>query len=155
MSSNGHGHHITPISKLVSTFAALIALMVLTIVAAQLPYWMPQVDILSQFGKNPFLTNTIAMGIAITKAWLVVSIFMGVKHSTNLTKFYAIGGFVWCLLLFLIMLDYIARPWEPVQGWEKAPATGLPRNANQPDGTDKTWQPFRLEKSEKGEKGAH
>jgi hypothetical protein len=67
------------------------------------------------------------MTIAVVKAYLVISIFMGVKHTTNLAKLFAIGGFVWFLLLFAILIDYASRPWEPVKGWEPEPSTSLPR----------------------------
>jgi caa(3)-type oxidase subunit IV len=96
--------------------AWLMALMVLTIVAARVTHFLPTMP-----------ANVVAMSIAIIKAFLVVAIFMGVKYTTNLAKLFAIGGFVWFLLLFGILIDYYSRPWEPVDGWEPLPSTSLPR----------------------------
>ncbi len=128
MSSNGshsHSHEPIPMSKLVSNMIILAILMVLTIVAGMLPTWVPS---LYEPLKNAwFITNTVAVGIACWKAYLVVSVFMGVRYSTKLVKFYAIGGFVWFLMLFLILFDYIARPQggDVAVGWEPAAATAL------------------------------
>jgi caa(3)-type oxidase subunit IV len=143
--SGGH-HHITPMRQLVVTFALLVFLMAATIIAAKLPYWFP-----GQAGwmnSIPILTNGIAIGIALWKAGLVVQTFMGVKFSTNLVKFYAYGGFLWFLLMGMILIDYFSRPFEPVQGWEKAPSTGLPRDAKRVDGMDPNFQPYRPEKKD-------
>ena len=109
MSSREHPHHVTPIKLLMVTLGALLFLMVLTVYVAHFTHvpWLP-------------LANVIAMSIAIMKATLVIAIFMAVKYSSNLTKLFAIGGFVWLLLLGGILIDYLGRPWEPVQGWEPA-----------------------------------
>ena len=107
MSNREHSHNVTPIKLLKRTLFALIVLMVLTVYVARYTHvpWLP-------------LANVIAMSIAIMKATLVIAIFMAVKYSSNLTKLFAIGGFVWLLLLGGILIDYLGRPWEPVPGWE-------------------------------------
>jgi caa(3)-type oxidase subunit IV len=115
-----HGHHITPTSVLRNNLLILMVLMVLTVVAARVTHFLPTMP-----------GNVVAMTIAIVKAFLVVSIFMGVKYTTNLAKLFAIGGFVWFLLMFGILIDYVSRPWEPVRGWEPAPSTSLPRTPGQ------------------------
>jgi caa(3)-type oxidase subunit IV len=122
---HSHGHHITPIWVLARTFAILIVLMALTIVAAKAPYWF---DSLAPYRGLWVVTNAIALGIATAKAVLVVREFMGVKYATNLIKVYAIGGFVWFTLLFIMFVDYASRPWEPVKGWENVPSTAFPRS---------------------------
>ena len=94
----------------------LLILMVLTVVAARVA---PIPDTM--------LANFVAMGIAIAKAVLVISILMAVKFSTNLTKLFALGGFVWLVLIGGILIDYFSRPWEPVVGWEETPSTSTPR----------------------------
>lgn len=111
-----HGHHITPTKTLRNNLIALMVLMVLTVVAARVLHVLPT-----------WPANVLAMTIALIKAFLVVSIFMGVKYTTNLAKLFAIGGFVWFLLMFGILIDYFSRPWEPVKGWEPTPSTSLPR----------------------------
>ncbi|TAH37379.1 MAG: hypothetical protein EYC70_10435 [Planctomycetota bacterium] len=56
------------------------------------------------------LNTPIAIGIACTKATLVVLYFMHLKDSTKLTKVIAAAGFFWLLILFsLTFADYVAR----------------------------------------------
>lgn len=149
-----HVHHITDSKVLIRTLVILMALMALTIVAAQLPYWMPSVFgfLYSEEPLIRLITNGIALTIAFVKAALVVQIFMGVKFSTKVVKFYAYGGFIWFTLIFIILIDYFSRPWEPVQGWEKAPSTGLPRDLKRSDGLDPT---FTIKRPEKKDHDAH
>ena len=116
MSNAERSYHVLPVSHLTANLAKLMILMVLTVVAARLA---PIPDTM--------LANFVAMGIAVTKAVFVISIFMAVKFSTNLTKLFALGGFVWLLLIFGIMIDYFSRPWEPVPGWEETLPTSTPR----------------------------
>ena len=120
-----HGHHITSQRTLFTTGVALLGLMVATIGAAVA---MPE-----PLHSNTVFMNLLAMGIAIVKAWLVVSIFMGVKWASKVTKLFAIGGFIWFLTMFATMIDYIGRPYEPTPGWEKGNSTALPRNENLPE----------------------
>jgi cytochrome c oxidase subunit IV len=102
----GHAHHITPVSKLLVTYGWLLVFMVLTVVASK---WNLGV-----------MNNAVAMAIAITKAVLVVLIFMGVKYGTKLTWLWAALGFIWFLLMFGILSDYISREWVPIAGWQQA-----------------------------------
>ena len=111
-----HGHHITPTNTLFKNLVALMVLMVLTVGAARVLPSLPTV-----------WANVLMLAIAVTKVFLVVSIFMGVKYTTKLAKLFAIGGFVWFFLLFGILIDYWTRPWEPVKGWTPAASTSLPR----------------------------
>jgi cytochrome c oxidase subunit 4 len=123
-----HGHHITSQPKLLATFLFLVFLMAATIGAARM---MPE-----PFHSNTMLMNLIAITIAVVKAVTVVRIFMGVKYTTKLVKLYAIGGFFWFGLMFITMMDYWARPWEPVKGWETYDGTGLPRDVDRSEGLD-------------------
>lgn len=63
--------------------------------------------------------NTIAaLSIAVTKALLVVLIFMHVRYSSRLTGVVIAGGVFWLVLLIaLTMSDYLTRDWLPVVGW--------------------------------------
>jgi len=105
--SNDHAanHHVDSVGTYIATFGALTILMIATIAAAQV-----------NFGHS-IVNNIIAMTIAILKATLVIAIFMAVRRSSGLVKLYAIGGFVWFLLFFIMFCDYATRSWEPVKGW--------------------------------------
>jgi cytochrome c oxidase subunit IV len=102
---NGHEHHITPISVYLKTYVILMVLMVATVLVAPV-----------HLGP---LNNVVAMAIAVTKAALVVLFFMQVKYGTRLTWLWAALGFIWFLLLFGILSDYVSRGWVPVDGWQK------------------------------------
>ena len=115
-----HGHHVAPTSLLFRNLIVLLILMFLTVAAARMTHFLPTMP-----------ANVVAMTIALIKAFLVVSIFMGVKYTTNLAKLFAIGGFVWFLLMFGILVDYFSRPWEPVKGWVPEGSTSLPRTPGQ------------------------
>ena len=68
----------------------------------------------SDFGA---LNTPIALAIAITKASLVIIMFMGLRYNTPLTKVVAISGFLWLMILFCVgMGDYLTRDWLHVAG---------------------------------------
>lgn len=119
-----HSHHVQPKALYVKTFGFLFVMMVLTIAAAYLPEWVPAMQ-----GRawGSWANNLIALMIATSKAIAVVAIFMGVKFATNLTKIFAILGFAWFSLMFIMFCDYATRDWEPVRGWEETPGHALPR----------------------------
>ena len=96
--------HIAPIAVYFKTWIVLLVLMVLTISAAQ-----------QNFGAA---NNFIALGIATTKALLVIAYFMQVKGSTRLTVIWAAMGFATLPFLFAIIVDYATRTWLPVIGWQ-------------------------------------
>jgi cytochrome c oxidase subunit 4 len=94
--STDHSHPITPSSTYWMTFAALFILTALT-------WWVA--------GRDFGLMNTpVALGIAVTKASLVVIYFMGVRYNTPLTKVVVVAGFMWLFILFgLTLSDYLTR----------------------------------------------
>ena len=58
------------------------------------------------------LNNVLMLGIAMTKALLVILFFMHVRWATRLTWVVAASGFVWLLILFgITMTDYLTRGW--------------------------------------------
>jgi cytochrome c oxidase subunit 4 len=58
------------------------------------------------------LNTTIALGVAFTKATLVVLYFMHVRYSSRLTHLFIFAGVVWLAILILLTVsDYISRPW--------------------------------------------
>jgi cytochrome c oxidase subunit 4 len=96
-------HIITPVKTYVGVFAALLAFTLTTVLVAS-----------HDFG---FLNTAVALGIACTKATLVIWFFMGVRYNTSLTKVTVAAGFFWLLILFgLGMSDYLSRPWLGVPG---------------------------------------
>lgn len=62
--------------------------------------------------------NTIvALGIAVTKATLVILYFMHVRYSDRLTRIVIAAGFFWFgILVVLALSDYLSRPWLGVPG---------------------------------------
>ena len=103
------GHHeeghapIVPVRTYVTIFLALGIFTFLTVLAAH-----------QEFGA---LNTPVALGIAVTKASLVVLFFMGVRYNTPLTKVTVISGFIWLLIMFgLTMNDFLTRAWVGVAG---------------------------------------
>ena len=99
-------HSAHPVASVGTYVAIWVALMVGTLITVVAGY--------QDFG---FLNTPIALGIAVTKATLVVLVFMGVRHNTPLTKTVVITGFCWLFILFgLGLTDYLTRPWIGVPG---------------------------------------
>ncbi|MBS1704254.1 MAG: hypothetical protein JST40_00155 [Armatimonadetes bacterium] len=114
-----YSHHVVPISKLITTFILLIVLMAATVFAST---WH-----LGDAWYFSVFANLLALGIAVTKALLVISYFMGAKWASNLSKMFIIGGFGWFTTMYFMFLDYGTRQWEPIKGWERDASTALPR----------------------------
>ena len=58
------------------------------------------------------LNTVVALGIAVTKATLVVLFFMHVKYASRLTKLVVVTGlFFLAILLGETMIDYASRMW--------------------------------------------
>ena len=92
--------HVAPKSMYYAVFAALIVGTALTVGVA--------------FVDLGAMNNVLMLGIASTKALLVILFFMHVRWSTRLTWVIAASGFVWLLILFgLTMQDYLTRAWVP------------------------------------------
>lgn len=76
-----------------------LALMVLTMVTV----WVAFQDL------GP-LNDIVAMGIAVTKACLVILYFMHVRYSSRMTKITVVAGFLWLAIMIGITLtDYLSR----------------------------------------------
>ena len=90
-------------------FAALMVLLVVTVVAAYIPLG--------------FLNMPIAMLIASVKAVLVILFFMHVKFASRLTKVFVAATFLWLAILFVMTFgDYYSRGWSPnSRGWDDNP----------------------------------
>ena len=105
------------------TLGKLIVLMILTVWIAQ--YNLPRIGPIS----GTVVNQVIALAIALVKAWLVVTIFMGAKFGTKLIKLWASAGFIWVLLIFTILGDYTTRKYELAPSWDGKPDAALPRVA--------------------------
>jgi cytochrome c oxidase subunit 4 len=96
-------HIITPVRTYVLVFGALLIFTLTTVLVAA-----------HDFG---FLNTAVAIGIACTKATLVIWFFMGVRYNTSLTKVTVVAGFIWLLILFTFgMSDYLTRTWMQIPG---------------------------------------
>jgi cytochrome c oxidase subunit 4 len=92
------GHHVVPVRVYLTIFSALMAFTAITVAVA--------------FVDLGPLNNVVMLGIAVTKATLVVMYFMHVRYSTRLIPLVAAGGFFWLLILFgITMSDYLTRGW--------------------------------------------
>lgn len=100
-----HTHHVTPLKTLAITYVALVVLMFMTVAVVKYPT------------GSSLVNNAINLGIALIKATLVVTIFMGVRWGTTLIKTWAYAGFIWLTLMSIIFGDYATRPWEHHKGW--------------------------------------
>ena len=90
--------HVAPKSMYYAVFAALMVGTALTVLVAF-------------YDLGP-LNNVLMLGIAMTKALLVILFFMHVRWGTRLTWVVAASGFFWLLILFgLTMQDYLTRGW--------------------------------------------
>ena len=91
--AESHGPHVVPLATYLLVFAALMLGTFLTVWAA---------------GKDFGAFNTVvALGIAVTKATLVVLFFMHVKYSPRLTQLVVAAAFAFlALLIGGIVHDY-------------------------------------------------
>jgi cytochrome c oxidase subunit 4 len=93
-----HEHHIVSPRVYVVIFIALLVGTTLTVAASYVNLGI----------FNPI----IALGIACTKATLVVLFFMHVKYSTRLTMLTVGAGiFMFLVLVGMTLSDYISRAW--------------------------------------------
>jgi cytochrome c oxidase subunit IV len=92
------GHHVVSWKVYVSVFLALCVLTVITVQVAG-------------HDLGPF-NLIVALGVAITKASLVVLYFMHARYSPRLTGVVIASSIAFfAILLFLILTDYLSRPW--------------------------------------------
>jgi cytochrome c oxidase subunit IV len=92
--------HGPSLKTYVAVFAALLVLTLVTYSAAYM-----------NFGSHT-LNVVVALGIAVTKATLVVLFFMHVKYSERLVWIFVAGGFAWLALMIVGTLhDYWTRGW--------------------------------------------
>ena len=94
-------HHVVSWRVYIAVFFALSALTVITVQVAG-----------HDFGA---LNLVVALGVAITKATLVVLYFMHARYSERLTHLVIASSLVFfVILVFLLLTDYLSRPWPLV-----------------------------------------
>lgn len=105
--SHGHGeheHHVLPALTYYKVFAALIALLVLTLLVY---YFDPTHLLPPQFS---WFGIVVAMTVAVIKAVLVILYFMHVKYSTKMVWIFSSTSFVFVGIMFLLTYaDYFTR----------------------------------------------
>ena len=88
--------HVSPKSVYYAIFAALMVLTIITVYVATI--------------NLGHLNFPVALGIAITKATLVILFFMHAKYSSKLTKLFVGTAFFFLfILLALTMTDFLSR----------------------------------------------
>jgi len=99
-----HGeHHVVPIPLYLTVFAALMVLLVLTLVAAyfDLGEW----------------NVIIAITIAVVKAVLIILYFMHIRWGTALVRVFAGAALFWLTIMtILILQDYLSRSGATLPG---------------------------------------
>ena len=104
--------HISPKSTYYTIFGILMGLTALTVFAA--------------FHHLGVFNFPVAIGIAITKATLVILFFMHAKYSSQLTKLFVGMSFFFLLILFtLTMTDYLSRGLKTYPGGAGGPGYGV------------------------------
>lgn len=90
--------HVVPARVYVGIFLALCVLTVVTVAV-------------TGYDFGPF-NLIVALGVAITKASLVVLYFMHARYSPKLTGVVVASALVFfAILVFLTLTDYVSRPW--------------------------------------------
>ena len=100
--SAGSGH-VVSLKVYFTNFAALMALTAFTV-------WVAFVDL----GE---MNTFVALGVAVTKATLVILFFMHVKYSSKLTWLVVASGFFFlAIMLAFTMADIVSRGWLGTPG---------------------------------------
>jgi len=106
--------HISPKRTYYTIFSLLMGLTVVTVFAA--------------FTHLGIFNFPVAIGIAITKATLVILFFMHAKYSSRLTKLFVGMSFFFLLILFsLTLTDYLSRGLKTYPGGAAGAGYGVRR----------------------------
>ncbi len=88
--------HIVPIATYLKVFAALVVLLVATVLVAQVH--------LGAFN------TPVALAIAAAKALVIVLFFMHVRYAAPLVRVFAAAGFLWLGIMFVLTFaDLLTR----------------------------------------------
>jgi cytochrome c oxidase subunit 4 len=98
-------HHGPTVKMYFAIFFALAILTVVTVLAAKFDF-APMLG--QQMGS--LVNNVVALGIACTKATLVILFFMHVKYESKLVGLAVVSSVIWLGFLILITVsDYLTR----------------------------------------------
>ena len=101
--SDAGSHHVVSIKLYVAIFLTLMVLTAITVAVA--------------FVDLGALNTVVALGVAVTKATLVILFFMHVKYSSRLTWLWVASGFVFlAIMLAFTMADIVSRGWLGTPG---------------------------------------
>ncbi len=99
-------HHGPSVKMYWAIFGALCVLTIATVLAAKVDF----AQVMGNESMGGFVNNIVALGIAFTKASLVVLFFMHVKYENKLVGLAVVSSVVWLCFLILIMIsDYLTR----------------------------------------------
>ena len=100
-------HGVDPVRTYLAVFGALMGFTALTVAAA---FW--DIGHHTPAGWPNVFNDLLAMTIALSKALLVITFFMHVRHATRLTKVVVSSSFAFLLILMAFTLsDYFTRGW--------------------------------------------
>ena len=103
MQAHAEGEHVVSVTLYVAIFAALMVLTAITVAVA--------------FVDLGALNATVALGVAVVKATLVILFFMHVKYSSRLTWLVVASGFFFLLIMIAFTLsDVVSRGWLGTPG---------------------------------------
>ena len=107
MDASHHEEHHGPTVKMYfAIFGALCVLTAVTVFAAKIDF----AHILGNQPLGELINNVVALGIAFTKASLVVLFFMHVKYESKLVGLAVVSSVIWLSFLLLITAsDYLTR----------------------------------------------
>lgn len=95
--------HVVSVKLYIAIFLALMVLTAITVAVA--------------FVDLGALNTVVALGVAVTKATLVILFFMHVKYSSRLTWLVVGSGFVFlAIMLAFTMADIVSRGWLGTPG---------------------------------------
>ena len=98
-------HHGPTVKMYFAIFGALAVLTVVTVLAARFDF-APMLGV----AMGGYVNNAVALGIAVTKASLVVLFFMHVKYENKLVGLAVVASVIWLAFLILITIsDYLTR----------------------------------------------
>jgi len=98
-------HTVVPLKIYVRVFAALLMLTALTV-------GVSFIDLGG--GRLHYANAMVAIGIAVTKATLVVLYFMHVRYGSRMIWVFVGAGVFWLLILIVLTLsDVFTRHWIP------------------------------------------
>ena len=108
VTSHGHEEHHGPSVRMYfAIFSALAVLTVVTVLVAKINF----TQVLGgNHALGELVSNVVALGIAFTKASLVVLFFMHVKYENKLVGLAVVASVIWlAFLIFITISDYLTR----------------------------------------------